>query len=102
MTHKEKATPRQENSPSKKQHNDNSTAGQRARLLDALIDAGAMGLSTIELRESLDVMSPAPRVLELRELGFQIETFWVVGENSQGNKHRCARYVLINQAGGEL
>lgn len=102
MTHKEKATPRQENSPSKKQPHDNSTAGQRARLLDALIDVGPSGLSTIELRENYDIMSPAPRVLELRALGFQIETFWIVGENSQGNKHRCARYVLINQVGGEL
>ncbi|MBV1959877.1 MAG: helix-turn-helix domain-containing protein [Pseudomonadales bacterium] len=97
-----KATPDQENSPSKQQPHDNSTAMQRTRLSNALDEVGPRGLSTIELREDYDIMSPAPRVLELRALGFQIETLWIVDENSQGNVHRCARYVLIRQAGSEL
>jgi len=74
---------------------------QRTRLLNALDKIGPRGLSTIELRERFDIMSPAPRVLELREAGYHIDTNWITETNAQGNKHRCARYVLIHQASGD-
>jgi hypothetical protein len=80
--------------------NNTTYAVQRARILNVLIERGAKGLTTIEMREELDVMSPASRVLELRELGHQIQTVWTVSENAQGNNHRNARYVLINTTEG--
>jgi len=92
---KKKTAPRQENSLQNNRPNNNSATAQRARVLEALEQAGSKGLSTIQLREDFDIMSPAPRILELREEGHGIATIWTVTENAQGHKHRCARYVLI-------
>lgn len=97
---KEKATPRKEDSPKNNQRNNNSATAQRARVLEALEQAGSKGLSTIQLREDFDIMSPAPRILELREEGHGIATIWTVTENAQGHKHRCARYVLLSNKAG--
>lgn len=97
---KRKATPRQESSP-KKRHDISSTI-QQARILKALEQAGPQGMNTIGLRESLDVMHPSGRVMELREAGHRIETVWTVTENAQGHKHRCARYVLLSPAQGVI
>jgi hypothetical protein len=77
---------------SKKQNT--TYAAQRSRILTSLMQLKAKGLTTIEMREELDVMSPAPRVLELREEGHQIETVWTTSENAQGKTHRNARYLL--------
>lgn len=79
-----------------------SAAIQRQRLLAHLRDVGPMGMTTIEARENLDVMAPAPRVFELRGLGHHIETIFDRDENAQGNNHSCARYVLVdeNRIGG--
>ena len=95
---KRKATPRQESSP--KKHHDMSSAIQQARILKALEQAGPQGMSTINLREELDIMHPGGRVLELRETGHRIETVWTVTENAQGFPHRCARYVLLARKAG--
>lgn len=97
---KRKAAPRQESSP-KKRHDISSTI-QQARILKALEQAGPQGMSTINLREELDIMHPGGRVMELREVGHVIETIWTETENAQGHKHRCARYVLLagKQEGG--
>ena len=92
---KKKATPRKESSLQNNQRHDNSARSQRARTHKALEEKGNKGLSTIQLRENYDVMSPAPRVLELRRKGIKIVTVWTVTENAQGHKHRCARYVLL-------
>ena len=77
---------------------DTSSSIQRARILKYLEEAGSKGASTIELREQLDIMMPAPRIKELREDGYEILTRWTITENAQGNKHRNARYVLIKLA----
>ncbi len=75
---------------------DNSTVAQLSRLLKALREAGAQGITTIQAREKLDVMMPAARVHELRHTeGFNIQTIWQTSENAQGHKHRNARYVLM-------
>jgi hypothetical protein len=78
---------------SKKQNT--TYAAQRSRILTSLMQLKAKGLTTIEMREELDVMSPAPRVLELREEGHQIETVWTISENAQAHSHRNARYVFV-------
>ncbi len=74
----------------------NSTESQRRRLLQALAQAGNTGITTIQAREDLDVMQPAPRIHELRHnFGHNIVTAWKIEENAQGRKHRNGRYVLI-------
>lgn len=55
-------------------------------------------LTTQQARQDLCIMSPAPRVLELRRQNYNIVTEWTVYEDSQG-KHSIAKYVLL--AGGD-
>ncbi|MCV6614968.1 MAG: helix-turn-helix domain-containing protein [Cellvibrionaceae bacterium] len=75
----------------------NSTTAQRDRLRLALEQAGPKGITTLEAREGLDIMAPAPRIYELRHnYGYEIATLPGDGKNAQGNRHRCGRYVLIN------
>jgi hypothetical protein len=71
---------------------------QQKRLLKALCERGS--ITTVEARHELNVMSPAPRILELRTQGHSILTERVNVQDENGYFHRgVARYVLINQAG---
>lgn len=87
---------RSESTPAMAGHN--SAAAQRARTLEAL-RAGPK--STIELRGQFDILSPAPRVLELRERGFAILTNWVQHPTACGRLHRVAHYVLLRESADE-
>lgn len=72
-------------------HRGNDVEAQRDRVLTALQEGP---LSTVEARRWLDVMHPAMRVLELRNLGADIDTVWSVEPTECGRLHRMARYVL--------
>ncbi|MDF1817654.1 MAG: helix-turn-helix domain-containing protein [Immundisolibacteraceae bacterium] len=95
-------TPRQESSPQSENANGNAAHQQRTRILAALTEAGAQGRTTIDMREQLDIMHPSGRIMELREMGYRIETVWTVTRNAQGCQHRCARYVLIRKTIGAV
>lgn len=91
---KEKATPK--SSPSIQSANDNSYQGQRTKILRALREVGSQGLTTIQIRERLGVIAPAPRIFELRhDYDYRIETLRTFDENAQGRRHYVARYVLL-------
>lgn len=81
-----------------------SSSAQRKRILNRLRNVGSGGMTTIQAREDLDVMAPAPRIFELRNLGHEIVTIRDCDENAQGNNHPCARYVLVAEidAGGDV
>ncbi|HUX81497.1 MAG TPA: helix-turn-helix domain-containing protein [Halothiobacillus sp.] len=83
---------------------DISTASQCRRLLAALIEAGADGVTTVQARRDLNVMQPAPRIKELREQGYKIATFRQPVLDDYGRKHPgIGRYVLLatpDQQGG--
>jgi len=68
---------------------------QRIRLLDAL---RLTSLTTLEARRLFDVMHPAARVMELRRMGYKIDTVWTTDFTSSGYPHRVARYVLRQDA----
>jgi Helix-turn-helix domain len=68
---------------------DHSAHTQCTRLLNYLIRNHVV--STTECRNNLDIISPAPRIFELREQGFRIATHWTRDERN----HRVANYVLI-------
>lgn len=70
----------------------NSTATQRDRLRAAFHELRR--LSTVEIREGLDIIHPAGRVQELREDGLNIITLWTTVVSEGGEKHRVADYVL--------
>lgn len=72
----------------------NSTAGQRQAILKWLQEQGP--LTTIQARDELGIMSPAARVMELREQGHPIITNWTTTIDRTGTKHREAKYVLFS------
>jgi len=75
---------------------DTSIQSQRARILDAL-EGEPSGKSTIDLRENHGVMSPAPRVLELRRMGHKIETVYVERFTPDGVRHRSVALYVLRQ-----
>lgn len=72
----------------------NSTNAQRSRLLHRLRQRP---VTTPEARHELDILSPAPRVLELRRRGFKIDMQRVPGLNSNGKVHNVGKYTLIQE-----
>ena len=68
-----------------------STEIQQKTVLKALMNGPK---TTMELRK-LNVLSPAPRVLELREVGFNIETDWAYFDDSDGVEHRIGEYHYL-------
>jgi hypothetical protein len=73
----------------------NSSAAQRARLLEALRRGP---VSTFRARSDLDIMHPGGRCMELRREGHLILTFWTREPSDFGRSHRVARYVLMREA----
>lgn len=74
---------------------DTSASAQRARLLEALRQGP---LTTIQIRRDLNIMMPAARVKELRDLDYRIITQWVNDHDEMGRAHCVAKYVLIQEA----
>lgn len=74
-----------------------SFAAQRKRLLEALRERP---LTTIDCREELNIIAPAPRIHELRHnYGNEILTERVTVADRHGRLHRMiARYHLIKEA----
>lgn len=88
-----KATPKSSQSHTR---NSTATSAQRQRLIDALREIGSSGLTTIQIREQLDIMMPAARVHELRwNYGYNIQAIPTHDYNAQGHRHSCKRYVLF-------
>lgn len=75
--------------------NNNSTHNQRLKILDWLFEKGS--LTTSEAREYLDIMSPAPRIFELRKAGYLIVTIRDKWTSGFGIKHPVGRYVLTQK-----
>lgn len=80
----------QDNKGIEVQHN--SFAQQCQSLLDYLRLHGSC--TTIEARQSLDIIHPAGRVLDLRKAGEKIDTVWTWDVTEQGKPHRVAKYLL--------
>lgn len=75
--------------------NDTSLAAQQSRILAALEAAGPFGLTTLECRNEYNILHPAGRIKELRELSYIILTKWDRQNDHHDRPHRIARYVLI-------
>lgn len=75
---------------------DNSAHNQRLKILDYLFEHGS--ITTNEARQKLDVMSPAPRILELKASGYLINTVPIEWISENGINHKgIARYVLTQK-----
>lgn len=69
----------------------------RARQRQCLREAFAVfpNLSTVEIRDNLNILHPAGRIKELREEGCDILTLWETVEDDDGTKHRVAQYLWV-------
>lgn len=72
---------------------DLSKTAQQCRLLTWLLEHGS--IATTECRETLAVMSPAARIMELRRQGHDIHTTWSHIADSEGVIHRQGVYILM-------
>ncbi len=73
--------------------NDNSAHNQRLKILDWLLEKDS--ITTAQAREHLDIMSPAPRIMELKAAGYLIVTIPDNWTSEHGINHKgIARYVL--------
>jgi hypothetical protein len=79
----------------KRNFKDNSANNQCLKILDWLLEKNS--ITTSEAREHLDVMSPAARILQLKQAGYLIVTIWETWVSEYGIKHRIARYVLTQK-----
>lgn len=70
---------------------ESTKALQRNAILAALLRGP---LTTVHGREVLGILHPGGRVLELRKLGYRIETQSLTELDSHGRAHRVASYVL--------
>lgn len=71
---------------------DTSADNQQIIILMALRDSPK---TTIELRHNYGIMQPAPRIKELREQGYKIDTVRITCLTPDGIKHsKVAKYVL--------
>lgn len=73
--------------------NDTSTESQRQRLLATL--QGQEAVSTLFARNRLNILSPASRIYELRKRNYKIITHWIIEFDTEGRRHRVAKYVLL-------
>lgn len=80
----------------REQYKHDSCDNQRRRMLEALRH---FPISTFEARRYLDVMHPAGRVQELRELGHDITTLRLSEPSEVGKPHCIAVYLLRKEAG---
>ena len=71
--------------------NDISVESQRARLRHHLECYGSC--TTFEARQKLNIVSPAPRIMELREMGCSITTIRVRENDQSGRPHLIGKYV---------
>lgn len=71
--------------------NDVSVESQRARLRHHLECYGSC--TTFEARQKLNIVSPAPRIMELREMGCSITTIRVRENDQSGRPHLIGKYV---------
>ncbi len=100
MNEKKAATAQTVTTSKKLNPKDTTAANQRAIVIQALRDGNK---TTIELREKYGVMSPAPRVIELRALGYSILTIRVKAVTPDGVMHcGVARYVLLSEPKGAV
>lgn len=78
------------NPPKKSQTYSNAKPSQRARILKAF-EANPK-LSTFAFRK-MGIVSPAPRIGELREQHYEIDTQWTNEPDENGIIHRIGLYV---------
>lgn len=76
-----------------------SAQSQRQRLLKHFTNNSK--LTTIQARETLGILHPCGRIMELRRGGYIIATHWIKAPDANGVLHRIGLYVFKGHIGGE-
>lgn len=101
-THKEAAAPIRLRGAAKQnikpvQFSDSSRSAQCERLLEGLTRGS---LTTLDIRQGLDILHVGGRVHDLRKRGFHIVTTWVYQPTDNGRFHRVGLYALMPRRRG--
>jgi Helix-turn-helix domain len=75
--------------------NPNSAGAQRERILHRLRELKSV--TSVQMREQLDVLHPSGRVMELRKKGYDISTQWVRAMTACGVSHRVGLFELHSE-----
>jgi hypothetical protein len=75
----------------RKAHPGNSTMQQCERIMAAL---SRFAITTFEAMRYLDCYDPRARVMQLRNAGECIDTYWQAITTESGERHRVGLYVL--------
>lgn len=84
-------------SSNSKRFYDNSPIAQQARILDWFLNKSPR-LSTLQAREELGIMSPACRIMELRDKGHIIALEWKRQVDVTGTPHRAGVYIYMGNS----
>ena len=76
-------------------HKDSSRNSAHAQRVLLLRELHIRPVTTLDARSGLGICHPGARIMELRESGYSIITFWAVGCTADGSLHRIAKYVLL-------
>ena len=72
-----------------------TSAAQCERIINALRNRSG-GMSTLDMKQELDVYDPPARVYQLRwEQDYNIVLNWTYQETQPGQLHRIGHYVLL-------
>lgn len=95
---KKAASQKQDDQAQENYNRNQSFISQRKRLYEALKHGP---VTTIQARDELNIMSPAARIMELKEAGYTItkDIQWIA--DSAGRQHKSAKYYLINTGGAK-
>ena len=77
--------------------NTSTASGQRAIIRSHLEQHGS--LTTQQARDDLGIPLPAGRICELRQKGLNIITSWSIENTPDGEPHRMAKYMLLDNKG---
>jgi hypothetical protein len=87
------ATPESSPKPSEQAH---SSAAQRQRVFQALLNARPKDLTTIQMREWLDAIVSAVSIFKLlHSADYNVQLVWDQDRNAEGNRHTCEGYFSL-------
>ena len=72
-----------------------SSENQLERVIKALREVGSQGLTTIQLREELDIMMPGLVYMNCDITPTSIFSAWNHDTNAQGSRHSVGRYIFL-------
>lgn len=84
--------------PKSKRLYSNAIRSQQARILKHFEECPR--LSTLQARHEYGILHPGGRIMELRKMGYKIDTHWTDEADNNGEPHRIGLYVYQGKVRG--